>query len=351
MRAIGWHTVQVAGSIGQAVTPLLIALGVGWWASPLQAEIQFELDLPVVCVLGENCAIQNYFDRDPGPGYLDYHCGSLSYDGHHGTDFRVKTFQDQQKRVDVVAAREGRVKAVRDGIEDGPASGQVDRGKIRDHMAGNGVVLDHGQGWETQYSHLRKGSIGVVPGQLVQGGQKLGLIGQSGLAEFPHVDFSVRFAGQPVDPFAFDKDFSCQAEHRSLWSAKAKKQLAYLPVGELSAGFAMHVPDDAYVANPPIPSSTLWSTAPRMIFWVNLFGVRNLDRETIRLLDPTGHVLAEHSTTHSKHQARFMRYIGKKGAANGQSWPVGTYRGEYALFRDNLDQPVLLITRELQVAK
>ena len=31
-----------------------------------------ELVLPVDCVLGATCEIQNYVDRDPGPGARDY---------------------------------------------------------------------------------------------------------------------------------------------------------------------------------------------------------------------------------------------------------------------------------------
>ena len=45
--------------------------------------------LPVDCLMGERCVIQNHFDHDPGDGYADYACCALSYDGEQGTDFRV----------------------------------------------------------------------------------------------------------------------------------------------------------------------------------------------------------------------------------------------------------------------
>ena len=49
----------------------------------------FELNSPVDCALGETCFIQNYVDRDPGPGVRDARCGPRSYNGHKGTDFSV----------------------------------------------------------------------------------------------------------------------------------------------------------------------------------------------------------------------------------------------------------------------
>ncbi|MEO5353896.1 MAG: M23 family metallopeptidase [Magnetococcus sp. XQGC-1] len=316
---------------------------------PLPAEARMTFALPVLCAMGERCVIQNYLDRDPGPEYRDYQCGSLSYDGHQGTDFRVKTVQVMRDGVAVVAAARGKVKAIRDGVEDGDPSGHLNLEKIGDRPAGNGVLLDHGNGWETQYSHLRRGSVQVVPGQEVEAGEKLGLIGQSGMAAFPHLHFEVRLHGTPVDPFAFTRQPLCGADNDPLWSASAKKSLDYRPSGELSSGFAHQVPDDAFVAHPPLQPDSGWSTAPALLFWVNLFGVRNHDRETIRLLDPSGKILAEQSRTHSKHRARSMSYIGKKAPSADHHWPAGRYSGEYTLFRDGTDQPILQINKQLMI--
>ena len=67
--------------------------------------------------------------------------------------------------------------------------------------AGNAVVVGHGDGWETQYSHLRRGSVCVRPGDVVSAGQKLGVAGLSGHTEFVHLHFEVRKDGAPVDPY------------------------------------------------------------------------------------------------------------------------------------------------------
>ena len=57
---------------------------------------------------------------------------------------------------------------------------------------GNGVVIRHIDGFETQYCHLAKGSITVKSGDLVTAGQVIGQIGFSGQTQFPHLHISVR---------------------------------------------------------------------------------------------------------------------------------------------------------------
>lgn len=106
------------------------------------------LGLPVVCEIGRLCVIQNYFDNDSGPDARDYACGDLTYDGHRGTDFRVPDLAAMANGVPVIAAAAGRVRAIRDGIQDIDAR-EVDQATIEGREAGNAVVIDHGGGWET----------------------------------------------------------------------------------------------------------------------------------------------------------------------------------------------------------
>lgn len=60
------------------------------------------------------------------------------------------------------------------------------------------VILDHGQGLSSSYSHLSK--ISVAPGQEVRRGETIGLTGQTGLAGGDHLHFGVLVDGIPVDP-------------------------------------------------------------------------------------------------------------------------------------------------------
>jgi murein DD-endopeptidase MepM/ murein hydrolase activator NlpD len=45
---------------------------------------------------------------------------------------------------------------------------------VTDRDCGNGVVISHDDGWETQYCHMKKGSISVQDAQCVAMGQILG---------------------------------------------------------------------------------------------------------------------------------------------------------------------------------
>jgi murein DD-endopeptidase MepM/ murein hydrolase activator NlpD len=87
-----------------------------------------------------------------------------------------------------------------------------------ENLIGNGVVIDHGNGWETQYCHLKQGSVQVVTGETVTTGTALGQIGQSGRAEFPHVHFAVRHEGAKIDPFAPEAT-ACGAAGDDLWAS------------------------------------------------------------------------------------------------------------------------------------
>lgn len=50
-----------------------------------------EFAFPIDCEVGRSCVIQYYVDHDSSKGARDYQCGTLSYDSHNGTDFRLPT--------------------------------------------------------------------------------------------------------------------------------------------------------------------------------------------------------------------------------------------------------------------
>jgi len=116
-------------------------------AAPAAAQ-DLTLGFPADCTPGDGCVIQNHFDHDPGPGFSDFRCGGLGYDGHDGTDIRVPTPADMAA-LDVLAAAPGRVRGVRDGMPDIP-QGSPGAPDVAGRDCGNGVVIDHGGGWETQ---------------------------------------------------------------------------------------------------------------------------------------------------------------------------------------------------------
>ena len=144
------------------------------------------LSLPADCVPGTTCWLVNFVDHDPGPEARDYRCGRLSYDTHKGTDIAIANDAVMHKGVDVLAAAPGRVLRVRDGVADSTKADLESATALRGRECGNGLVIDHGDDWTTQYCHMKAGSIRVQPGDRVERGAVLGRIGRSGRSEFPH---------------------------------------------------------------------------------------------------------------------------------------------------------------------
>ena len=305
-----------------------------------------QLDLPVRCEMAKACFVQNYVDHDPGPGYRDFACGYLSYNEHAGTDFRVIDEVAMAKGVPVLAAAPGVVIGVRDGEPDVAVSVRG-RASLNGKDAGNGVVIDHGDGWQTQYSHLRKGSVVVQKGQAVSRGDLLGMIGESGNADFPHVDFSVRHQGKVVDPFQPQTGASCNAVMASdaLWSPSSRAALAYVPSAILQAGFADRIPSRLEAQSGRMAAETMRSDSAQLVFWTQVMGVRDGDTWQMKIAGPDGKVFVEGQDKISGNKAVWVGGVGKR---RGNSlWPLGRYVGSVTLLRDG--QPVLSRQAELMV--
>lgn len=66
---------------------------------------------------------------------------------------------------------------------------------------GTAVFIDHGNGYETQYGHLSK--VVVRPGQRVRPRQFIGKSGATGRVTGPHLHFTIKKNGVPLDPRKF----------------------------------------------------------------------------------------------------------------------------------------------------
>jgi murein DD-endopeptidase MepM/ murein hydrolase activator NlpD len=76
------------------------------------------------------------------------------------------------------------------------------------NAGGNMVVTEVGPGQYIAYTHMVRGSVTVRVGDVVQRGQKLGKLGNSGNSDAPHLHFQVMNKPSLVDadplPFVFD---------------------------------------------------------------------------------------------------------------------------------------------------
>ena len=285
------------------------------------------LTLPLDCTLGQNCFVQNYMDRDEGPGAADFTCGPLSYDNHRGTDFAIPSLSAMKRGVNVQASAPGIVRSVRDNVPD-IASNAPNAPDIRGRECGNGVLIEHGGGWETQYCHMKKGSVAVKPGQRVTSRTALGQVGLSGDTQFPHVHLSVRKDGEEIDPFNPESFVSCgKLPMHSLW----EKDLPYIPGAIINMGFMTHVPSYADVLAGPAPVTTLAKDSPAIVLWMHAFGGEAGDMIEFRISGPDG-VLTSYRSTLSKGQARYFRATGKR--LTGSRWGKGTYTGIVRILRD-----------------
>lgn len=104
---------------------------------------------------------------------------------HKGTDFRAA------EGTPVLAMNDGVVAVVREYIEYGKT-----------------IIIDHGLGLKTFYMHLSK--ITVKAGESVTQGQIIGLSGQTGYAEQPHLHLTLRIGDISVDPIVFLNFFKAE---------------------------------------------------------------------------------------------------------------------------------------------
>ena len=292
------------------------------------------LAIPIECAVGQDCFIQQYVDIDPGSGARDYTCGSATYDGHKGTDFRVRTMADVARGVAVLASADGTVKGVRDGVPDRLVLNAADRAAVQGRECGNGVVVDHGGGWETQYCHMKRGSVSVTRGETVKSGQRIGLVGASGHAQFPHVHMSVRYRGKVVDPFASDQSGgACAIQNaNSLWRATVRDTLGYGSAQPLMVGFASGpVRAEGLVRSLP-PSPQADATAIVAYGWV--INLRKGDRVRVVLDGPTGALADNTIAAVDRAKAQYVAFAGKKRPAKG--WPKGIYTALLEVIRNGV---------------
>lgn len=316
----------------------------------------FRLQLPLACEPQVDCFVQNYMDTnvEKGPeAYYDYRCGPNSYDGHDGTDFRLLDERAMAEGVNVLAAADGEVKGVRDGVQD--VSIRIGgEENVQGKECGNGVLLQHINGWQTQYCHMKQGSILVQKGQIVKAGDILGQVGMSGMTEFPHLHLSVRKYGKTIDPFmGIAGQYDCNSEKRMpLWTKEVEQKLAYHSTSLLGAGFAVKVPTVEEVQQGLHRAEALSGEDSILVFWVQALGVLKDDPVSMTLLAPDGTVLAESTQHYDHNKAQILQIVGKQ--LREGKWPSGVYSGKVTinhLAKDGGSQELLSKTFTVKLGK
>ena len=105
-----------------------------------------------------------------------------------------ESYLELQRLLDTVGAGRNRIPAIQPVITQ-----QLTL--LTASTAGRTIVIDHGNGYETSYSHLL--AVNVRRGQEVRRGDIIGLSGNTGLSIAPHLHYEVRHNGMRVDPIHY----------------------------------------------------------------------------------------------------------------------------------------------------
>ena len=130
----------------------------------------------------------------------------------------------------LLAVADGQVIAVKDGIvEYDTATGEIAVEGGRRTLAGNYVMLDIGDSVAAVYGHLQPGSLNVSKGNKVKRGNVLGLLGDSGNSDLPHLDFHLETITEQKSPISGDG---------ILFQFRTFDQLAIYTVEEVGKAYA-----------------------------------------------------------------------------------------------------------------
>ncbi|MBZ4420658.1 peptidoglycan DD-metalloendopeptidase family protein [Myxococcus sp. RHSTA-1-4] len=133
--------------------------------------------------------VNNYVDLDPAASLLEDYLGftgslARTYDGHRGIDIDISSFREMD-------SGSALVRAAAPGIVTFVEEGQFDRNTS---CTGNWNVvrIQHANGYDTLYGHLKRNSVVVNVGDTVTAGQVLGVAGSSGCSTQPHLHFELQ---------------------------------------------------------------------------------------------------------------------------------------------------------------
>ena len=98
---------------------------------------------------------------------------------------------------DILTVADATVVETKDGIPENIPGSRLPI-TLEKSVGGNHVILDLGGGRFALYAHMQPGSLRVKVGDKVRRGQVLGLVGNSGNSDEPHLHFEVMDANSPL---------------------------------------------------------------------------------------------------------------------------------------------------------
>ncbi|MFN3192990.1 MAG: peptidoglycan DD-metalloendopeptidase family protein [Aureliella sp.] len=201
-------------------------------------ELETKFMFPVPGEESKDWTLLNHHDVDIRSGTReDFVGGFLQYDNHSAWDIGVNDFEAMDDGYPIIAAAAGTVTRAADGFFDREDFWDF---TFPDPRLANFVQIDHGDGWTSWYYHFKRDSLTVKVGDRVAAGQTLGLMGSSGISNYPHVDFSIRHDGVVVEPmYAVEEYFEEPPEY-----------LGYRDAAVLDVGITNSNPEETFREGP-----------------------------------------------------------------------------------------------------
>ena len=317
-------------------------------AAPVEEDGPLRFIVPVDCKVGRTCVVQNYVDMSPGLDFADYACGSLTYEKHNGTDIRLPSHKEMEAGVDVLAAASGTVEDMRDGMPDVNYR-LVGREALTGRDLGNAVTIRHKDGYETNYGHMKRGSVTVKIGDTVTTGQKIGQIGLSGLTEFPHLHFEVRRNDLVIDPFTGTvAETGCNGPAEPMWTDAALQSLKYIPSLVMRIGFSDRILNRTAIEyGLHQTGKPLARTSDTLLLHVYAAGLYTGDIARFQLTDPAGEIFVDAERIIDENAA--VQVLRAGAADRTTPWEPGTYTGLFTLSRTKDGETEVVLRAETSV--
>jgi hypothetical protein len=306
-----------------------------------------EMAFPVVCEAGKSCFIINYPDLNRKKNEAqDYACGPAANDGDPFLRIALPNTAATTLNVYVLAVQSGRVIDVNDGVTDLVASSKKQLGKDTPNC-GNGVVIDHAEGLNTGYCHLKLNSITVKKGDIVTKGQVIGLVGQSGVALWPQLGFSIKKNGFMIDPITNESPLEgCGFKPKPILALPGFFK-EYQPAAIVSTGFSTGLQKEYDVAVGTATQLIQINPASQTInLWGMILGARTGDTIETTLKTPEGRVFYRKKETLTQDRDRYL--INATRTRGFSYWREGVYTGEITLTRSVMLKPYI-VTKKTQV--
>lgn len=292
-----------------------------------------ELVFPLDCTDGADCVAIYYPDRLKGPGTRDFMCGNNALDGLPYAQISIRSLYDMDRGIAVRAAADGTVSGARDGIHDEGPNWRTAQGEPPPYC-GNGIEIDHGNGWTGRYCHLREGSLFVEAGDTVKAGETIAFAGWSGKAELPGLGFWLRNSATVIDPFdGEDVDRPCDGEGQPLWKNAPKHVDRYDELIIVDAGFTTSpqplVPD---IIRGYHRLKILPLTSPSLVFWAMVASAIEGEVRTMQIVGPDNRLVAEQEHVERDNNPLVLLHTGSARPKTG--WQAGIYTATLTIARE-----------------